>query len=327
MEPVPGASLPLRELADRRRLLVGAAVAIGPLLADQDYRRVLAREYNCLVPENHLKWGPLRPAPDRFDFAAADAMVDFAHAHRMQVRGQTLVWHNAVPAWLTGGSYGRTDLERLLQEHIQAVVGRYRGRIFAWDVVNEAVAERGGLRETIWSRALGPRYLDLAFRWAHEADPQARLFLNDFGAEGLGAKAAGVYRLAQQLLEREVPLHGIGLQMHVGLGRYPAPEEVAANINRLAALGLEVHVTEMDVRIQDGKGTREERLAAQARVYGDLLAACLPASGFRALLTWGFTDRHSWIPWHTGRPDAALPFDESYQPKPAYFALARVLEG
>jgi endo-1,4-beta-xylanase len=321
----PGQSL--RALAEKRGIRIGAAVAVRPLRDDPVYRELLAREFNIVTSENALKFAPLRPTRERFDFSGADEIVAFARDHAMQVRGHTLVWHQALPAWLTNGNFGRDELTAILKDHIATVVGRYRGQIGAWDVVNEAVARDGSMRDTFWRRAVGDEYLEVVFRWAHEADPQARLFYNDFDGEGLNQKAGAIYNLVKGLLNRGVPVHGVGLQMHIGLDAYPQPQHVAANINRLAALGLEVHITEMDVKIQNGTGTMEERLAAQARIYRDMLKACLQASNFKAFVMWGVTDRYSWIPRHTGKPDAPLILDESARPKPAYHALLHVLGG
>jgi len=319
------AAHPLRALAEKCGIKIGAAVAVRPLRDDPVYREVLAREFNIVTSENALKFAPLRPTPERFDFPGADEIVSFARQHSMAVRGHTLVWHQALPAWLMEGNFSRDQLTGILKEHITTVVGRYRGQIGAWDVANEAVARDGSMRETFWRRALGDNCLEIVFRWAHEADPQARLFYNDFDGEGINQKAGAIYNMVKGLLNRGVPVHGVGLQMHIGLDAYPQPQHVAANINRLAALGLEVHITEMDVKIQNGAGTMEERLAAQARIYRDTLKACLQASNFKAFVMWGVTDRYSWIPIHTGKPDAPLIFDESARPKPAYYALAEAL--
>jgi endo-1,4-beta-xylanase len=323
--PSPTPPVSLRSLAQARGIEIGAAVSAGPLRREPLYGETLAREFTMLTPENAMKFGPVHPEPDRYDFADADFIVDFAEAHDMQVRGHTLVWHNQLPAWLTDGTWTRDKLIDILREHITTVVGHYRGRVAAWDVVNEAVTDDGSLRDTIWLRSIGPEYIDLAFRWAHEADPDALLFYNDYAAEGLGPKSDAVYALVQALLERGVPIDGVGLQMHVSLRWPPDPEAVAANMDRLGALGLAVHVTEMDVRIQGAPGTVEERLAAQANIYRDMMEVCLGASACKAFVTWGFTDRHSWIPQHTGHPDAPLLFDESYRPKPAYHAIMDAL--
>ena len=247
------------------------------------------------------------------------SIVAFAERHDMQIRGHVLVWHQQLPSWLTEGNWTGDELMDILQEHIATVVGRYRGRIAAWDVVNEAVAGDGSLTDTIWLRGIGPEYIEMAFRWAHEADPDALLFYNDYGGEGLGRKSDAIYALVRDLLQRDVPIHGVGLQMHVGLDWSPKSQDVAANMERLSALGLEVHITEMDVKIEDP--ATEEELAKQARVYGDMLQVCLAAQNCKAFVLWGFTDRHSWIPYFFPGWDAALIFDKSYDPKPAYKAL------
>jgi endo-1,4-beta-xylanase len=290
------------------------------------YAETLGREFSMLTPENAMKFGLVHPEPDRYDFTDADLIVDFAEAHDMRVRGHTLVWHNQLPTWLTEGTWTRDKLIDILREHITTVVGHYSGRVAAWDVVNEAVADDGSRRGTIWLRGIGPEYVDMAFLWAHEADPDALLFYNDYAGEGLGPKSDAIYALVQGLVQRGVPIDGVGLQMHVSLRWPPDPEAVAANMARLGALGLAVHVTEMDVRIQDGVGTAEQRLAAQAHVYRVMMGVCLESSACKAFVTWGFTDRHSWIPQFTGHPDAPLLFDESYRPKPAYYAIMEALD-
>ena len=319
---VPASSL--RSLAQGRGVQIGAAVAGEPLRKEALYAQTLGREFSMLTPENVMKFEP-RPSPDRYDFADADALVAFAKANAMQVRGHTLVWHEILPRWLTERHFTRDELMAILRRHILTVVGRYRGRVAAWDVVNEAVTDGGSLRDTIWLKGIGPDYIDLAFRWAHEADPQARLFYNDYGGEGLGRKSDAIYDLVQSLQKRGVPIHGVGLQMHIRLESPPPLRDLAANMNRLAALGLQVHITEMDVRLK-GRAT-EEALAAQARVYRDTLGVCLSAQNCKAFVLWGFTDRHSWIPQFFPGWGAALIFDESYRPKPAYTALIDALKG
>ena len=315
----------LRSLAQNRGIVIGAAVAINALRNEPVYREVLAREFSSLTAENAMKFMFVHPERDRYDFTDADTLVTFAEDNNMKVRGHTLVWHIQLPQWLTEGKFTRQQLLQILQDHIYTVVGRYRGKVFAWDVVNEGIADNNALRDTIWLRGIGPEYIDLAFRWAHEADPKARLFYNDYGGEGLGAKSDAIYNLVRGMLQRGLPIHGVGLQMHVGLNNAPPPADVAANIQRLTALGLDVHITEMDVKIQNGTGTESERFAAQAKIYRDMLGVCLSKRNCKAFVLWGFTDKHSWIPWYTKKPDAALIFDNSYRPKPAYNALREVL--
>jgi endo-1,4-beta-xylanase len=325
--PTPTPPPSLRSLAQARGIGIGAAVGPQFLREEPAYAETLGREFSMLTPENAMKFGLVHPEPDRYDFTDADYIVGFAEAHGMQVRGHTLVWHFQLPTWLTEGTWTRDELITILREHITTVVGHYRGRVAAWDVVNEAVGDDGPLRDTIWLRGIGPEYIDMAFRWAHEADPDALLFYNDYAGEGLGAKSDAIYALVQGLLERGVPIDGVGFQMHVSLRWSPQPQDVAANMERLGALGLQVHITEMDVAIQGAPGTVEERLAAQANIYRDMMDVCLGSSACKAFVTWGFTDRHSWIPLFTGNADAPLLFDESYRPKPAYYAIMDALAG
>lgn len=325
-KPANTPNVSLRSLADARGIGMGTAVAMQPLRNDSTYREVVAREFNTIVAENAMKFQAVHPERDLFDFTDADDLVAFAKANKMQVRGHTLVWFKSLPKWLTKGKFSREQLQEILREHIQTVVGRYRGQLAVWDVVNEAVEKDGSLRKTIWLKKIGSEHIEMAFRWAHEADPQALLFYNDFSGEGLGKKSDAIYTLVRDLQKRGVPIHGVGLQMHIGIKSSLKPQDVAANIKRLAALGLEVHITEMDVKIQDGTGTKPERFAAQARVYRDMLGVCLSVPKCKAFVMWGFTDRHTWIPGFTGKPDEPLIFDKSYRPKPAYYALTSELK-
>jgi endo-1,4-beta-xylanase len=281
-----------------------------------------------VTPENAMKWDALRPSRDQYNFANADTIVDFAAANDMQVRGHTLIWHHQLPAWLTESQFSPEELRAILREHILTVVGRYRGRIAAWDVVNEAVDENEPslLRQSLWLRGLGQDYLAMAFYWAHEADPQARLFYNDFGAEGTGGKSDAVYEVVKRLLQQGVPIHGVGLQMHVGLHDVPLRDDVANNMARLAALGLEIHITEMDVQIQKGTGIAAYDRESQAGIYQDMTTVCLRTPACKMFLVWGVTDLHSWIPRWTNHPDEPLLFDGAYAPKPAYYGVWRALE-
>jgi endo-1,4-beta-xylanase len=316
---------PLRALARTAGIRFGAAVDVDVEILDKDaaYARLLAREFDLVTPENALKFSVVQPERGRFDFTQADALVAFAEAHDMQVNGHVLVWHQQLPDWLTQGHFGRDELKAILREHIRTLVARYRGRVASWDVAAEAVAEDGRLRETFWSRGIGPDYLDLAFRWAHEADPQARLRYNDYGGEGAGAKSDGIYDLMIALRRKGTPIHGVGLQMHLSLQDAPPAREVRINMKRLAALGLETPITEMDVMLP--LPASRAALKKQAALYRDMLQACLAVPQCRSFSTWGVTDRHSWIPEFFPGQGAALLFDADYQPKPAAGSLGRLL--
>ena len=272
-----------------------------------------------------MKFGTLSTGPNTYDFSEADALVEFAEAAGIQVRGHVLVWHLQLPYWLTKGKFSREDLVEILENHIRTVVGRYSGRIAVWDVVNEAIADNGLIRETLWSRTIGLEYLDIAFRAAREADPSALLFYNDYGLEGSPRHSDAVYGLVRNLLEKEVPVDGVGLQMHLSIDDLSLTQNLAQIIQRLGELGLRVHVTEFDVRMKLDYQPTAEQLAAQALVYRNIMRSCLEATNCEALAVWGITDRHSWIPHYYIGHGAALLFDEEYVEKPCYWALASEL--
>ena len=312
----------LRNLADERGIHFGAAVAPAHF-GEEAYATVLAREFNQAEPENAMKFGPIHPEPATYNFAPADSIVAFAQAHQMVVRGHTLVWHNQLPAWVKSGNFSPEQLSSILHDHIRTVVGRYAGKVYAWDVVNEAFETDGSLRKTPWSSAPGiglegTGYIEQALRWAHEADPRALLFYNDFSAEIVNRKSDAIYKMAQDFKARGVPLDGIGMQMHIGL-KPGALAGMEANMKRLTDLGLQVQITELDVKLPvDGSGAATEAsLAAQAQVYHDLVALCVKNPRCTAIQTWGFTDKYSWIPGSSKGFGAALPFDANYAAKPA----------
>lgn len=315
----------LRSLAQKRGIGIGTSVDWGPFTNDPNYRAVITREFKILVPENAWKFEFVHPTRDRYEFGQVDALINFAKDNNMEVRGHPLVWHYSLPKWINEGNFSRDELIEILRTHIKTLVGRYRGQIPVWDVLNEAINRDGSLRDTIWLRNIGPEYIDMAFQWAHEADPQAKLFYGDYMTEEINQKSDGVYTLVAGLLQRGVPIDGVGFQSHLGLSYLPKLDSLTQNFNRFNQLGLEVQFTELDMKIQDGKGSLEQRLAQQAKAYSDLLKVCLQAKKCTALITWGFTDRYTWIANVTGEVEAPLIFDASYRPKPAYHAIREVL--
>ena len=318
----------LRQEADRIGLLVGTAVDPDSF-SQPDYAETLAREFNMVEPENVMKWTATEPAPGRFSFGPGDAVVAFAEAHHMKVRGHNLLWGTHNPGWLSQGRFNAQALHRLMKDHITTEVVHYRGKVFAWDVVNEAFDSAGHLKHSIWYdrpgiglAGQGTAYVAQAFRWARAADPKALLFYNDYDAEGLNAKSDAIYAMVKDFKRRGVPIDGVGLQMHL-LNLNRIPSSVEANIARLARLGVQVHITEMDVALPTGSGLPgAAELARQAAIYGQMASACAEQPACTAFQTWGFTDKYSWIPHFTkGTSGAALLFDSDYKPKPAYWAV------
>ncbi|WP_205696637.1 endo-1,4-beta-xylanase [Conexibacter sp. SYSU D00693] len=316
---------PLRPAGDRY-----AGVAIrADLLDDEGYAELAARAYGAVTPENELKWERTQPERGRYTFDDADRVVDWARSHGMRVRGHALVWHLQNPRWLTDLRPSRRRAIALLRDHIRTVMGHFRGRIHEWDVVNEAVEDdRGALRDTPWLRWIGPEYVDLAFRFAREADPRARLVYNDYGAEQEGTKADGVLRLLRGLKARGVPVDAVGLQGHVSTERLPG---FTATLERYAALGLDVLFTEVDVRVPvggDGAPTGgEAALADQAGRYATLARGCVALPACKGFVVWGVDDADSWVPEAYPGEGAALPFDGDLREKPAYGALRDALAG
>lgn len=316
----------LRSLAQARGFYIGAATDPA-YLRRPDHAGLLAHQFNMLAVENALKWEVVHPEPDRYDFTQGDALVAFAQANDMLVYGHVLVWDLQQPAWLTQGEHSRDEWIQILCKHIKTVVGRYRGQIYAWDVVNEAFENDGTLRNTHWLRQIGPEYIPMSFHWARQADPEALLIYNEHSAEGLNKKSQAVYAMLQGLLQVGTPIDGVGLQMHVFLDGPPTPQELAENMRRLADLGLQVHITEMDVRTYASPASPAEKSDAQAETYRAAMATCLDAPNCNVFVTWGLTDRYSWIPGYFKQPDAPLLFDQAGLPKPAYQAVLDALRG
>ena len=319
----------LREASDSRGILVSTAVRPG-LFSEPAYSATLSHEFNMVEPEDVMKWWVVRRTPGAFDFREADQVVAFAQAHNMKVRGHCLVWDNDNPAWLKQGQFTSTQLSDLLHEHINTVMKHLAGQVFAWDVVNEAFDQNGQVKDSIWYNRPGiglagkqTAYVEQAFRWAHEADPNALLFYNEGQGEALNRKSDAIYAMVKDFKQRGVPIDGVGLQMHISNLAFDAAG-VRANIARLAALGLQVHITELDVALPiDPSGqTASGNLQKQADIYRQVARACLENRGCTAIQTWGFSDKYSWIVSHSHATEgAALLFDRFYKPKPAYNAM------
>lgn len=308
----------LRSAADAQRMYIGAAVSPNFYdTTEPEYGQVLAREYNMLVAENIMKWSALQNSRYSYSFTGADGMVAFAQKHKQAVRGHTLVWHESLPTWVLRIN-NKNELQNVLKEHVQTVAKHFKGKVFAWDALNEAILEDGSYRKTLFYNLLGQEYIANVFKWAHEADPKTKLFYNDYNTEGINPKSDAVYALVKSLLAKGVPIHGVGFQTHVDASFSSATSSMPANLERFRALGLEVQMTEVDVKTV-GSGTQAEKLALQAKVYGDLVRTCLSVK-CSAFITWGFTDAYSWRA--SSQP---LPFDSNYAPKPAYYAILEAL--
>lgn len=314
----PGADCTLREAAAQAGILVGAAVIQRGFDTDPLYGPTLAAEFSSVTHEHVFKWDAIHPSAAAYRFEAPDRLVQFAEANGMAVRGHTLVWEqvlvDSTPAYVTDVTDPAT-LRALVADHVQKVVGRYRGRVGAWDVVNEPLATGGAaFHQNHFAQVLGPGYVAEAFQLAHAADPDAVLFLNEVLIDAPGAKFDALLALVRDLRSQGVPVHGVGLQ-----GHFIPPVDPAGlqqNLERLAALGVIVELTEVDV-VQRGV---PDPPALQAREYYGLAAACRAVPACRRITLWGFTDRYTWLD-SLVPGSKPLPFDADYGRKPAHLGL------
>ncbi|MFE9597717.1 endo-1,4-beta-xylanase [Streptomyces hokutonensis] len=315
------ADTPLRDLAAAKSKVVGTAVTGSKLTGS--YGDIAGAQFGSLTPGNAMKWETVEPTQGSFNWTEADQIVAFAQAHNQQVRGHTLVWHSQNPSWLTNGTWTSAQLSSLLQNHISTEVGRYKGKIAAWDVVNEPFNEDGTYRSTLWYNGLGANYIAQALTWAHAADPAAKLYINDYNVEGVNAKSTALYNLVKSLRAAGVPIDGVGLQAHLILGQVPAT--LQQNIQRFADLGVDVAITELDVRM--ALPADSGKLAQQKADFKSVVAACAAVTRCVNITVWGFTDSDSWVPGTFPGYGAATPYDENYAPKPAYYGIAEALGG
>lgn len=334
--------------------LVGAAVNDAQVSgADAKGAALVKRQFNSITPENVLKWEKVHPRPGVYDFTASDRYVEFGERNGMFIIGHTLVWHSQTPSWVfedgTGKPVSRDTLLARMHDHIETVVGRYKGRIKGWDVVNEALNEDGTLRDTPWMRIIGPDYLVQAYRFAHEADPAAELYYNDYSLENV-AKRDGAVHLINMLLDAGVPLHAIGMQEHNKMD-WPTTAQIDTAFRAFSATGVRVNVTELDVDLlppvirNPGADVGDRRGAAppgsnpyasglpaamQARLadrYQQLFAVYWAHRDVLDRVTfWGVSDRDSWLnDWPvSGRTAYPLLFDREWKPKPAFGAVLRI---
>jgi endo-1,4-beta-xylanase len=318
-EPLPG--LPLRQLAAQRGIAIGTAVRGIEQRDNRAYRQLIAAQFSSVTPENEMKWYALEPEQGHFTYAYADLVVDRAREAGQQVRGHALVWFSQLPRWIL--KLGRDELRAAMDTHIRAVMGHYAGRVGVWDVVNEAILDHGGLRPSPFRDKLGAGYIAEAFKIARAADPKAKLFMNEIGADGINAKSDRMYEIVRDMKASGVPIDGVGFQVHANLRG--VPPTFVDNMRRFEALGLEIHITEADVALR--LPVTERKLQAQADVYKRIIEDCLSVKACRSLTFWGFTDGRSWIPETQPGMGAATLLDEQLKPKPAFFSAQRALAG
>lgn len=330
----PG-ELPSLYDAYKDHFLIGAAVGARTLTEERD---LLIRHYNSLTAENEMKFERLQAVERQYTFDFADRMLAFAKQYGKKVRGHTLVWHNQTPKWVfEDGDGNPVDHETLLlrmKSHIHTAVGRFQGEIYAWDVVNEAVSDKGEehLRPSPWLDIVGESFIAKAFEYAHEADPQAQLFYNDYN-ECVPDKREKIYKLVRSLKENGTPIHGIGLQAHWNLD-FPSTDDIRRAIERYASLGLILHITELDISVFRHEDRRidltaptEQMLERQASRYRQIFELFKEYSEhIKSVTFWGVSDRYTWLNDFPvrGRQNWPFVFDAEHRPKASFWKLIEV---
>ncbi|HOX83478.1 MAG TPA: endo-1,4-beta-xylanase [Chryseolinea sp.] len=322
---IPPVAVVIESLHKEVPFPIGASVGVNLMKNNTKYNGVVTIEYNSITAENAMKFGALHPSENTFIWTDADYLVSYAQASNKRIHGHTLNWYTSLPTWLTNFQGDSAAWENILKNHIQTVVTHFKGKVASWDVVNEAFNDNGTLRNSIWVQKLGTDYIARCFQYAHEADPNALLFYNDYGHEYSSAKRIAITNMISSFLTRGIPIHGIGMQFHMTYTQTDA--NISAAINSAAATGLKVHISELDIRLNNDKvpGLVFTPLLAsqQADKYKFVVKTfnAIPSAQKYGITTWNVGDADSWIPGWLGAPDYPLPFDKDYLRKPAYYGI------
>lgn len=302
----------------------GFAASVTDLL-DANTQKILTDEAKILVAENCMKSSQLRPNKTFWNWSDPENLVKFANQNKIVAKWHTLFWHEMNPPFINQMKT-KEEAEAIMDEHITTVMKKFKGRIRDYDVVNEMFNEGGSLRETVWLKTIGPDYLERAIRKAHEADPDAHLFLNEYNNEAAGyPKADAMYELVKSFVERGVPIYGVGMQLHLAADLPYDEDAIRENIRRYADLGIKICFSEVDVRMPLARA--DEYKEIQENIWKSLMTLAVEEPNVESFIVWGVSDKNSWIPaWKPGYGDALL-FDKNFKPKPVYYELLKAAQG
>lgn len=314
-------SIPSEGLKNISCYPIGAAVKPSLLLNDSIYQNVVLSEFNSLTAENAMKMPYLSVSKDGYNWKEADALVDFATQHNLRIHGHTLIWHNSIPKWMREYKTDAEGWKKIMEDYIYSVMSRWKGRITSWDVVNEAIGDDGKLKPGFWLDKIGPDFVELAFIYAHEADPDALLFYNDYGHEYSKVRLEGINNLLMSLKEKGIPVHGTGLQMHTSVNRNPG--DLRNAVLESAKTGLLVHVSELDIALNREKDKdsiiTDSLIQIQKNMYKEVSLAMneIPANQCYGITFWGVGDNDSFM--HSWKyQEYPLLLDSIYKRKIAY---------
>ena len=314
-------------LKDAISFRLGASVNPRLLVENEAYRNIANNEFTSMTAENHMKMMLIHPAADRFDFSKGDEIVAFAAKTGKRMHGHTLVWHNQVPQWMKDFQGDQKAWEDLLKNHIKTVVTHYKGKVSGWDVVNESFLDDGSLRPSLWADHI-PDYIAKSFQWAHEADPNALLFYNDYGQDGHPKKMQAILDLVAELQKRKIPIHGLGLQMHINVDSKRT--EIARVIEQSAQTGLAIHFSELDIAVNPKNNPDYiYQDSTQNELFQFIFTSfrAIPARQQYGITFWNISDKDSWLRGYFKRPkEYPLLFDETYTKKAGYPSLVNYLQ-
>ncbi|KAJ7277471.1 beta-1,4-endoxylanase [Mycena rebaudengoi] len=299
------------------KLYFGSATD-NPELTDAAYVALLSDNtlFGQITPGNSMKWDATEPSRGTFTFTNGDTVAALAKKNSQLLRGHNCVWYNQLPSWVSSGGFNATTLTTILQTHCSTVVSHYKGQVYAWDVVNEPFNDDGTWRSFVFFNTLGMSYVSLALQAARAADPAAKLYINDYNIDSSGAKATAMVNLVKQLKASNVPIDGVGIQGHLIVGQVPSAASLIANYKQFTALGVEIAITELDIRMT--LPVTAALLAQQKADYQTVIGACKAVAGCVGVTIWDYTDKYSWIPGVFSGQGAALPWDNNFIRKPAY---------
>ncbi|KAI8807972.1 endo-1,4-beta xylanase [Cladochytrium replicatum] len=312
----------LKDLANAKGRYFGGAFDLIEISNNANVN-LLKQHVSMTTPENAMKWDATEPNPNQFVFGNADKTVAFAKANGIVVRGHTLVWHSQLPSWVTGGKWNNQTLTAAMTNHITKVMTHFKGQLVHWDVCNEIFNDDGTLRTSVFSQFIGEAFVSIAFRTARQVDPSVKLFINDFNLDSTNAKSAAMVNLVRRLRSQGVPIDGIGSQAHLIVGGISPTFKQA--LNNFAALGVQVALTELDIRMTLPASTA--KLQQQQKDYQAVVSACMTIANCVGVEIWSMSDKFSWIPGVFQGQGAALPFDENFQKKAAFTGIVSALNG
>ncbi|MBB5225055.1 1,4-beta-xylanase [Treponema ruminis] len=308
-----------RSAAMKHGFRTGMAITPGDLY-DETSKKIIKSDCNILVYENNMKYGVLRPNKKFWNWSDIDLLIKFAQENKMAVKWHTLFWHQQNPPFLSS-YWTREEALAEMDEHITTIMSRYKGIISEYDVVNEMFNEDGTMRETVWLKTIGPDYIEHALRKAHEIDPDAKLYLNEYSNEEKGhPKADAMYNFVKDLKERGVPIDGVGMQLHLDTTIPCSEEAIRANLERYKELGIDISFSEVDIRIPTGDNAAANE-GRQQEMYEMLYRFAREMSNVKSVITWGISDKHSWVPSFYAGKGSALLYDNKLKPKPVYEAV------